>query len=204
VLRDEMASNMFTIANDVKIQVEFNPAQVAEYRLIGYETRMLRREDFNNDQVDAGEIGAGHSVTAIYEITPVGGRTFTDPLRYQPSAAPASTAGELAFLRIRYKLPGEDTSRLIERPITSRDRVTSIASAPEYVRFATAVAGYGQLLRGDPYLGQGYSWNDVITLAQSARGDDEFGWRGEFVQLVRAAETAAALPTAQNAPRGGQ
>ncbi len=204
VLRDEMASNMFTIANDVKIQVEFNPAQVAEYRLIGYETRMLRREDFNNDQVDAGEIGAGHSVTAIYEITPVGGRTFTDPLRYQPSAAPASTAGELAFLRIRYKLPGEDTSRLIERPITSRDRVTSIASAPEYVRFATAVAGYGQLLRGDPYLAQGYGWNDVITLAQSARGDDEFGWRAEFVQLARAAETAAALPTAQNAPRGGQ
>jgi Ca-activated chloride channel family protein len=93
---------------------------------------------------------------------------------------------------------------LIERPITSRDRVTSIASAPEYVRFATAVAGYGQLLRGDPYLGQGYSWNDVITLAQSARGDDEFGWRAEFVQLARAAETAAALPTAQNAPRGGQ
>jgi Ca-activated chloride channel family protein len=202
VLRDEMASNMFSIANDVKIQVEFNPQRVAEYRLIGYETRMLRREDFNNDQVDAGEIGAGHSVTAIYEITPVGGPTFTEPLRYQDRAQPApSTASELAFLRIRYKLPGEDQSRLIERPIIDRDRVQDIAAAPEYVRFATAVAGYGQLLRGDPYLSQGYGWDEVIALAQGARGSDEFGWRAEFVQLARAAASAAALPTAQNAPR---
>ncbi len=203
VLRDEMASNMFTIANDVKIQVEFNPTQVAEYRLIGYETRMLRREDFNNDQVDAGEIGAGHAVTAIYEITPVGGRTFTEPLRYQREAAPAAASGELGFLRIRYKLPGEDNSRLIERPITGRDYVASIDAAPESARFATAVAGYGQLLRGDPYLDRGYSWSDVINLAQSARGRDEFGWRAEFVQLARSAQTAAALPTAQNAPHGG-
>jgi Ca-activated chloride channel homolog len=204
VLRDEMASNMFSIANDVKIQVEFNPARVAEYRLIGYETRMLRREDFNNDQVDAGEIGAGHSVTAIYEITPVGGRTFSDPLRYQQSAPPSSTASELAFLRIRYKLPGEDASRLIERSIGDSDRVANIAAAPEYARFATAVAGYGQLLRGDPYLDRGYGWDDVISLAQGARGRDEFGWRTEFVQLARAAQTAAALPAAQNAPRRGQ
>ncbi len=203
VLRDEMASNMFSIANDVKIQVEFNPNRVAEYRLIGYETRMLRREDFNNDQVDAGEIGAGHSVTAIYEIVPVGGRTFNDPLRYQQSAAPASTASELAFLRIRYKLPGEDASRLIERPITDRDGVTNITAAPEYVRFATAVAGYGQLLRGDPYVGQNYDWDDVIALAQGARGRDEFGWRAEFVQLARAAQTAAAMLPARNA-QGGQ
>ncbi len=202
VLRDEMASNMFSIANDVKIQVEFNPNRVAEYRLIGYETRMLRREDFNNDQVDAGEIGAGHSVTAIYEIVPVGGRTFNDPLRYQQSTAPASTASELAFLRIRYKLPGEDASRLIERPITERDRVTNIAAAPEYVRFATAVAGYGQLLRGDPYVAQGYDWDDVIALGQGARGRDEFGWRAEFVQLARAAQTAAAMLPARNAQGG--
>ncbi|MBC7767977.1 MAG: VWA domain-containing protein [Phycisphaerales bacterium] len=202
VLRDEMASNMFSIANDVKIQVEFNPARVAEYRLIGYETRMLRREDFNNDAVDAGEIGAGHSVTAIYEITPVGGPTFTEPLRYQEGARAApSTAGELAFLRIRYKLPGEDTSRLIERPITQSDYVADIARAPESTRWAAAVAGYGQLLRGDAYLRQGYGYDDVITLAQTARGGDEFGWRAEFIQLARAAETAAALPTAQNAGR---
>ncbi|OQW60872.1 MAG: hypothetical protein A4S17_09865 [Proteobacteria bacterium HN_bin10] len=204
VLRDEMAANMFTIAQDVKIQVEFNPARVAEYRLIGYETRMLNREDFNNDRVDAGEIGAGHAVTAIYEIVPVGGRTFNDPLRYQSERAPPSTANELAFLRIRYKLPGQDTSRLIERPITDRDAVRDIASAPESTRWATAVAGYGQLLRHDQFLATGYGYDDVIRLAQSARGSDEFGWRAEFIQLARAAQSAAALPTAQNAPRGGR
>lgn len=202
VLRDEMASNMFSIANDVKIQVEFNPARVAEYRLIGYETRMLRREDFNNDQVDAGEIGAGHSVTAIYEIVPVGGRTFNDELRYQPSDRPAAgAANELAFLRIRYKLPGEDNSRLIERPITNSDAVTSIAQANESARWATAVAGYGQLLRGDPYLDQGYDWDDVINLAQTARGRDEFGWRAEFLQLARAASSAAAMNPLPQQPR---
>ncbi len=200
VLRDEMASNMFSIANDVKIQVEFNPRRVAEYRLIGYETRMLRREDFNNDQVDAGEIGAGHAVTAIYEITPVGGRTFTDPLRYQQGAAPTATTGELAFLRIRYKLPGADTSRLIERPITDGDAVANISAANESARWATAVAGYGQLLRGDPYLDRGYGWDDVLNLAQGARGRDEFGWRAEFIQLTRAAQSAAALLPAQTAP----
>mgnify|MGYP000629469691 CR=1 FL=1 len=202
VLRDEMASNMFSIANDVKIQVEFNPARVAEYRLIGYETRMLRREDFNNDAVDAGEIGSGHSVTAIYEITPVGGPTFTEPLRYQDRAPAPSTASELAFLRIRYKLPGEDTSRLIERPITNADAVADIARASESTRWAAAVAGYGQLLRGDTYLARGFGYDDVIRLAQTARGTDEFGWRAEFIQLARAAETAAALPTAQNAGGG--
>ncbi|MGD9966729.1 MAG: von Willebrand factor type A domain-containing protein [Hyphomonadaceae bacterium] len=202
VLRDEMASNMFTIAQDVKIQVEFNPARVAEYRLIGYETRMLNREDFNNDRVDAGEIGAGHAVTAIYEIVPVGGRTFNDPLRYQNERNAEATTSELAFLRIRYKLPGQDSSRLIERPITDRDAVRDIASAPEATRWAAAVAGYGQLLRHDQFLRAGYGYDDVISLAQSARGRDEFGWRAEFIQLARSAQTAAALPTAQNAPGG--
>jgi Ca-activated chloride channel family protein len=204
VLRDEMASNMFTIANDVKIQVEFNPARVAEYRLIGYETRMLNREDFNNDRVDAGEIGAGHAVTAIYEIVPVGGRTFNDPLRYQNERAANPTASEIAFLRIRYKLPGQDTSRLIERPITERDAVRDIAQAPESTRWAAAVAGYGQLLRHDQFLRTGYGYDDVISLAQSARGRDEFGWRAEFIQLARSAQSAAALPTAENARPGGQ
>jgi len=202
VLRDEMASNMFTIANDVKIQVEFNPARVAEYRLIGYETRMLNREDFNNDRVDAGEIGAGHAVTAIYEIVPVGGATFNDPLRYQRENAAPSTASEIAFLRIRYKLPGQDTSRLIERPITQRDFVANINQAPESTRWAAAVAGYGQLLRQDQFLRTGYGYEDVINLAQSARGRDEFGWRAEFIQLARSAQSAAALPTAQNARPG--
>ena len=201
VLHDELASNLFTIANDVKIQVEFNPQRVAEYRLIGYETRMLRREDFNNDRADAGEIGSGASVTAIYEIVPVGGRTFDDPLRYQSEdARPApSAARELAFLRIRYKLPGQSNSRLIERPITNSDAYASIDRAPETTRWATAVAGYGQLLRGESYLDRSYSWNDVVRLAQSARGEDGYGWRAEFVQLARTAATLGPLPVADNA-----
>ncbi|MBL8548542.1 MAG: VWA domain-containing protein [Hyphomonadaceae bacterium] len=194
VLKDEMASSMFPIANDVKIQVEFNPGRVAEYRLIGYETRMLRREDFNNDRVDAGEIGSGHAVTAIYELTAPGGRTLNDPLRYQQGAQapPAATGSEIAFLRIRYKLPGASESRLIERPITSADMSASLAAAPEQTRWATAVAGFGQLLRADPYLDRSYGWSSVIDLAQGARGSDEFGWRAEFVQLARAAQTAQA------------
>ncbi|WP_395644827.1 von Willebrand factor type A domain-containing protein [Terricaulis sp.] len=195
VLSDEMTGTLFPIANDVKIQVEFNPDRVAEYRLIGYETRMLRREDFNNDAVDAGEIGAGASVTAIYEITPVGGRTFNDPLRYQPSVGPQRDArGELAFLRIRYKLPGQDDSRLIERPITAADFSPEVTRAPESTRWATAVAGYGQLLRGDPYLDRRFTWASVVSLAQTARGRDQYGWRSEFIQLARSAQTAAALP----------
>ncbi|MGH6951083.1 MAG: YfbK domain-containing protein [Vitreimonas sp.] len=199
VLGEEANGALMTIANDVKVQVEFNPARVAEYRLIGYETRMLRREDFNNDRVDAGEIGAGHSVTAIYEITPVGGPTFNEPLRYQggPSAA-LSSAGELAFLRIRYKLPGQNNSRLIERAITDADLVRDVASAPEAARWATAVAGYGQLLRGDPYLGGAYGWEDVITLAQSARGRDEHGWRREFIQLAQRASRAPPMRERDN------
>jgi len=192
----EMASAMFPIANDVKIQVEFNPARVSEYRLIGYETRMLNREDFNNDRVDAGEIGAGHAVTAIYEITPVGGRTQIDPLRYQGGAGRAPGAsGEIAFLRMRYKLPGETDSRLIERPITDADAVNAIAAASESTRWAAAVAGFGQMLRGDPRIERGYGWTQIVDLAQGARGRDPYGWRAEFVQLARAAAAAAALPT---------
>ncbi|MFZ2029305.1 MAG: VWA domain-containing protein [Vitreimonas sp.] len=201
VLHDELASNLFIIANDVKIQVEFNPQRVAEYRLVGYETRMLNREDFNNDRVDAGEIGSGASVTAIYEIVPVGGRTFDDPLRYHSEGArPApSTARELAFLRIRYKLPGQSNSRLIERPITDTDAYASIDRAPETTRWATAVAAYGQMLRGETYLDHSYSWNDVVRLAQNARGEDDYGWRSEFVQLARTAATLGPLPVAENA-----
>ncbi|MES1200165.1 MAG: VWA domain-containing protein [Pseudomonadota bacterium] len=200
VLHDQINGALFPIANDVKIQIEFNPQQVAEYRLIGYETRMLNREDFNNDRVDAGEIGAGASVTAIYELTPVGGRTLVDPLRYQSEyAAPSAAHGdEVAFLRIRYKLPGQDQSRLIERPITGADSFADIARAPESTRWATAVAGYGQLLRGEPYLNSAYGWDDVVSLAQSARGRDEFGWRAEFVQLARTASALGPLPTAEN------
>ncbi|HWA00310.1 MAG TPA: VWA domain-containing protein [Caulobacterales bacterium] len=203
VLHEEANGALFPIANDVKIQIEFNPAQVAEYRLIGYETRMLNREDFNNDRVDAGEIGAGASVTAIYELTPVGGRTLVDPLRYQQqrTAPSAATGGEVAFLRIRYKLPEQDQSRLIERPITPADSIADIAHAPESTRWATAVAGFGQLLRGEPYLDRSYGWSNVIDLAQGARGRDDYGWRAEFVQLARTAQTLSPTPSAQNEPK---
>lgn len=195
VLHDQMQRALLPIADDVKIQIEFNPAEVAEYRLIGYETRMLNREDFANDRVDAGDIGAGASVTAIYELTPPGGRTLIEPLRYQPAQrAAAGKAGEIAFLRIRYKPQVKDASLLIERPVTQADAVDDISKAPEATRWATAVAGFGQLLRGEPYLEKGYGYKQVLELAQGARGEDLFGWRAEFVQLVRGAETASALP----------
>lgn len=203
IFADDLSGSLFPIANDVKIQVEFNPARIAEYRLIGYETRMLNREDFNNDKVDAGEIGAGHSVTAIYELTPVGSDArLIDSRRYaQERSNTADLNGELAFLRLRYKPPGEDESKLIEQPITDADVTDRIQDAPQSTRFATAVAAYGQLLRGDPYLTNGYDWDQVIALAQSARGDDPFGYRAEFVQLARLAKTAASQETLQ--PPGG-
>jgi Ca-activated chloride channel homolog len=195
VFHDQMQSALLPIADDVKIQVEFNPKRVAEYRLIGYETRMLNREDFSNDRVDAGEIGAGSAVTAIYELTPPGGKTLIEPLRYQKPVAPATgPEGEVAFLRIRYKPPGAKDSILIERPITDRDAFAVIERAPEQTRWAASVAGFGQLLRQESYLDKAYGYDDVLKLAQGARGADEFGWRAEFVQLVRAAQSAQALP----------
>jgi len=193
LFRDDFSGSIFPIADDVKIQVEFNPARIAEYRLIGYETRLLDRSDFNNDQVDAGEIGAGASVTALYEVTPVGGPRTVDPLRYQDEAQTGSPDGELAYLKIRYKLPGGTASKLIERPIGDGDRPAALAEAPEATRWALAVAAYGQHLRGDPYMAADFGWDDVLALAQGARGDDPFGLRAEFVQLVRAAETATSV-----------
>jgi Ca-activated chloride channel homolog len=193
LFHEDFSGSLFPIADDVKIQVEFNPGRVAEYRLIGYETRLLNREDFNNDQVDAGEIGAGAAVTALYEITPVGGQLSVDPLRYQDQAAPTDKGGELAYLKVRYKLPGEAASKLIERPIGDADRPPALAEAPEATRWALAVAAYGQRLRGDPWMSSGFGWEDIGGLAQTARGDDPFGLRAEFVQLVRAAETATSV-----------
>jgi Ca-activated chloride channel family protein len=188
LFREDFASSLFPIADDVKIQVEFNPATVSEYRLIGYETRMLAREDFNNDQVDAGEVGSGASVTALYEITPVGARPSSDPLRYGGGKAPTpGPAGELAYLKIRYKLPGQTASRLIERPIGARDAYPTVQAAPEAARWALAVAGFGQMLKRDPRIDPGFDWTQVIDLAQGARGEDPYGLRAEFVQLVRAA-----------------
>ncbi len=196
VLHDEMQGALFPIANDVKIQIEFNPARVAEYRLIGYETRMLNREDFNNDEVDAGEIGAGHEVTAIYEIVaPDSEGRLIDESRYGPAPETETEfSEEIAFLRVRYKLPGEDESRLIERPITDQDAYDSLEAVGGEARFAYAVAGFAQLLRDEPFLND-FGYDDVIALAQTGRGEDPFGYRAEFVQLVRVAQSAAALPT---------
>lgn len=182
VLVDQLSGALFPLADDVKIQVEWNPAQVAEYRLIGYETRGLAREDFNNDRVDAGEIGAGHQVTALYEVTaPDSAARLTDPLRYgaEPAGQDAEQGTELGFLRLRYKAPGATESALIETPILPSD------AAPDAdARFAAAIAGFGQLLTGAKYLGD-WGWDQAIGLAEGARGDDPFGYRGEAVNLMR-------------------
>ncbi|WP_290891504.1 VWA domain-containing protein [Arenimonas sp.] len=186
VLVEEMGSTLLTIASDVKIQIEFNPAQVAEYRLIGYENRTLAREDFNNDQVDAGEIGAGHDVTALYEVCLVGmGCESSDPLRYATPAAADPKGTELAFLKLRYKRPGEDKSVLVERPVTRRD---VRMEASEDLRFAAAVAAYADLLRGGGNT-NGFTWDQVEALARSARGNDAWGYRGEFLQLLAQARS---------------
>ena len=195
VMAEEATSTLFPIAKDVKIQVEFNPALVSEYRLIGYETRMLAREDFLNDKVDAGEIGAGHTVTALYEITPVGSDAERiAPLRYgeQETAPSAGRDDEFATVAIRYKLPDAETSTEIARHVTEADAVASAAGAPEDVRFAAAVAAFGQLLRGGRYT-EDYTYDDVIAAGQAARGEDPFGYRAEFLTLVRLAKTAAAM-----------
>ncbi len=189
VLVNEATSTLFPIAKDVKIQVEFNPATVAEYRLIGYETRALNREDFNNDKVDAGEIGAGHKVTAIYEITPVSANNkLLEPSRYQTPKVVDSKTNELAFLRLRYKLPNENQSKLIETPITNQLPEAKPGYQQE-INFSVAVAGFAQLLRGSNYLGD-YSYDKVIELAQANKGKDEYGYRTEFIQLVRKAKIA--------------
>ena len=182
VLVEEMQSTLLTIARDVKIQIEFNPATVAEYRLIGYENRVLQREDFANDKVDAGDIGAGHEVTALYEITPVGsGALRLPPLRYGNGKSAAMTAktGELAHLRLRYKRPGEDTSRLIETPI-QRTQLRAQPSAT--LRFAAAVAAFADALRGGTHL-ESWNWNEIAAAAGST-GDDHWGLRAELRELI--------------------
>jgi Ca-activated chloride channel family protein len=192
VLVDEMGGTLFPIADDVKIQIEFNPAYVAEYRLIGYETRMLKREDFNNDHVDAGEVGSGHSVTALYEIVgPNSASRRIDLLRYgkeAPKQKAGVANGELAWLRMRYKLPGGSKSGVTAQPVYVKAR-TSFAEAPADARFATAVAGFAQLLRGSGTV-EDFSYEDVLKIASGAKGRDPFGYRAEFTQLVR---TAAGL-----------
>ena len=191
LLVDEATSTLFPIAKDVKIQVEFNPATVSEYRLLGYETRMLKREDFNNDKVDAGDIGAGHRVTAIYEITPAGANSaLAEPSRYSGEKEKTGRMDEYGFLKLRYKLPGEDQSSLVEIPLSVDGDVGRLVE--NEVGFATAVAGFAQLLRGGTHTGS-WTYDDVIRLANRTKGDDLYGYRSEFIQLVRKAELAQAM-----------
>ena len=181
----------FPIADDVKIQVEFNPARVAEWRLIGYETRLLNEEDFANDRIDAGEVGSGASVTALYEITPVGGPTQVPERRYPDNrigVGGGDPNGEIGFVQVRYKQPGQSRSDLIQQPLTNRASGPVGAQPPEATRWAIAVAGFGQKLRGDPWMTADYGWDRIIDQAQGARGEDPYGDRAEFVQMVRAAQ----------------
>lgn len=197
VLVQEAGSTIFTIAKDVKLQVEFNKDKVSEYRLVGYETRLLNREDFNNDKVDAGEIGSGHAVTAIYEITPKGEKGLVDESRYEAKDGLADnglTSNEYGFLKIRYKLPKESVSKLMTTPISAKNEVATVDAASTDVRFATAVAAFGQILRGDSYINN-FTFDDVEKLAGGAKGDDKFGYRNEFINLVK---TAKALPGNNN------
>ena len=193
VLVDEASATLFPIARDVKIQVEFNPEKVSEYRLVGYETRLLAREDFNNDKVDAGEIGSGHTVTAIYEMTPRGSDArLVDDLRYGEAASVAAPAtDEYAFIKLRYKLPGASSSKLMTVPVTPTSEVDP-ARVSSDVGFSAAVAAFAQILRGGRYTGS-YTFDDVIDLAQRSKGTDSFGYRAEFINLARIAKTAQAL-----------
>jgi len=188
VLVDQATSTLFTIAKDVKLQVEFNPTTVSDYRLVGYETRALKKEDFNNDKVDAGDIGAGHTVTAIYEITPRNASTQSiDAPRYTANQNKQTQEGdtsEYGFLKIRYKLPDQSESKLIKAPIN-----ISTNSDLTEANFSVAVAGFGQLLANGQHTGK-LTYDDVIKAAQNNTGKDIFGYRSEFIQLVRMAKIA--------------
>lgn len=190
VLVDELSSTLLTIAKDVKIQIEFNPATVSEYRLIGYSNRLLKDEDFNNDRIDAGEIGAGHTVTALYEIALTGeGGNRIDPLRYQTgdvSVNKGDISDEIALIKLRYKLPDENKSRLITQVVDS-NVLHDDASTSDNFRFSAAVAAFGQSLVGSGYLEE-FTLSEISSLARSAKGDDPFGYRSEFLKLVSLAE----------------
>jgi Ca-activated chloride channel family protein len=189
----EMGGTLLTVAQDVKVQVEFNPTRVAAYRLIGYENRLLAKEDFNDDAKDAGEIGAGHSVVALYEVVPVGVHTGVvpdvDPLRYQDSAATigGGRSTELLFVKVRYKEPGAAESRLLTQPVVDD---TGRPSAD--FRFAAAVAAWGMLLRDSEHVGD-FTLADVSRLARASLGEDLDGYRKEFVELVEQTSTMELL-----------
>lgn len=189
VLITEMSSTFAVVAKDAKIQIEFNPGVIAEYRLIGYENRMLNEADFNNDKIDAGDVGAGKSVTALYELTPVGGSRLIEPRRYQGNEVKATKevkTEELAFLRVRYKPSANAASVLLEKPILQRELKKDLNATSADFRFSVAVAGFGQLLRGGSYTRQ-WQMNDSIALAKAAKGQDNHGYRAEFIRLAEIA-----------------
>ncbi len=195
VVDRQLSSTLATVAQDVKIQVEFNPQTVKEYRLVGFENRMLQQEDFNNDKVDAGDIGAGHQVTAFYEIIPMGKTGWLDELRYadnrQNNTNAAINHQEYGYLKLRYKLPNSRTSQLIETPISQAS--TAFNQADNETRFAAAVATYGELLQGGKYAGR-MTYADVAALASSAKGVDKHGLRAEFIELVKIADSLSVQP----------
>lgn len=187
VLGRHLLSNLFTVARDVKLQVEFNPAHVAEYRLIGYENRALATEDFNNDKADAGEMGAGHNVTALYEIMLNGskGRRI-DASRYQNDQAVDSNSDELAFIKVRYKPLDKDESKLSSYPVNKRD-IKPADKASDDFKFSAAVSAFGELLRQSKY-SNGYTYDDVLALVRQSRGTDVDGERGSFISLIELAK----------------
>ena len=191
VLVSEFGGTVFTIAKDVKLQIEFNPAHVQAYRLIGYENRLLAAEDFNDDQKDAGELGSGHTVTAMYEIIPVGIESEhiakVDPLKYQTTKIDkqATKNKELLTVKFRYKKPDGDTSRLIEKTVSTQPNSAEDSSVN--FRWAAAVAEFGLLLRDSKYVGNG-DFKQALTLAKSAKGSDEQGYRAEFIRMMGAME----------------
>ena len=203
VLVDERYATMMQIAGDVKIQVEFNPERVTEYRLIGYTNRLLANEDFNNDKVDAGEIGAGHTVTALYEVALRGdGGERVPALRYQKPhiTTDSEYSDELAEIRLRYKLPGEQQSRFISETVSEKQLRGSAASTSDNFRFSASVAALGQLLRRNNYINT-YSYEDVGNLARSSVGADPHSYRAEFIRLV---DLAASIEQLQRASNGIQ
>ncbi len=188
VLSSELTSTLLTIAKDVKIQIEFNPAQVSEYRLLGYVNRKLANEDFANDKVDAGEIGAGHTVTALYEVALVGeGGERHSESRYQKTVTPSELNSEIAEIRLRYKAPTETVSKLTTRQVLDDTMIDELAEASDNFRFSAAVAGFGQLLRQSKYLNN-FDYQSAATLAADAKGSDRFGYRSELVQLIDLAD----------------
>ena len=193
VLVNEFGSTLFTIAKDVKIQIEFNPSKVQAYRLVGYENRMLASEDFNDDNKDAGELGSGHTVTALYEVIPVGVKDdFTksvDLLKYQSNDKKiVSNTEEIMTIKLRYKKPDEDVSKLITH--TVMDNHTAVANTSDNFRFSAAVAEFGLLLRKSDYKQQS-SYSQVVSMAKGARGIDDNGYRAEFIRLVQSATSLA-------------